>query len=152
MGALNLNKANLRDLMAAAGPVILLKLDSNRWFFGLYDHLETLWMTLKNNKAPILFYFKLCASFHNHRWECKLDLQSGNEKFGSKLAFSPCDVEIWWISLTPDISSHLIKSAAIENGWHFLPKFTKSHYDLDGIKRPSWGNDRQRNEPWSRKE
>ena len=25
-------------------------------------------MTLKNNGAPTLCYFKLCASFHSHRW------------------------------------------------------------------------------------
>ena len=25
-------------------------------------------MTLKNNRAPLLFYFKLCASFHSH-WQ-----------------------------------------------------------------------------------
>ena len=31
------NKANLRDLIAATGLVILLKLDSNHWFFILYD-------------------------------------------------------------------------------------------------------------------
>ena len=28
--------------------------------------LEIWPMTLKNNRAPLLFYFKLCASFHNH--------------------------------------------------------------------------------------
>ena len=25
-------------------------------------------MTLKNNRAPLLYYFKLCASFHSHLW------------------------------------------------------------------------------------
>ena len=25
-------------------------------------------MTLKNNRAPLLCYFKLCASFHSHQW------------------------------------------------------------------------------------
>ena len=25
-------------------------------------------MTLKNNRAPLLWYFKLCASFHSHPW------------------------------------------------------------------------------------
>ena len=25
-------------------------------------------MTLKNNRAPLLFYFKLCASFRSHQW------------------------------------------------------------------------------------
>ena len=26
------------------------------------------WMTLENNKAPLLYYVKLCASFQIHRW------------------------------------------------------------------------------------
>ena len=25
-------------------------------------------MTFKNNRSPLLCYFKLCASFHNHQW------------------------------------------------------------------------------------
>ena len=115
------NKANLRDLIAATGLVILLKLDSNRQFFArvtlkfdgwpqkIIRHvfytkssfnlciisdpsgnsnwrysLETanlgqnrrflepcdlsIWrMTLKNNRAPLLFYFKFSASFRS-RW------------------------------------------------------------------------------------
>ena len=53
-------KANLRDLIAATGLVILLKLDSNRRFFSPCD-LEIWWMTQKNNRAPLLCYFKLFA-------------------------------------------------------------------------------------------
>ena len=30
--------------------------------------LEIWQMTLKNNRAPLLCYFKLCASFHTHWW------------------------------------------------------------------------------------
>ena len=30
--------------------------------------LEIWWMTLKNNRAPLLCCFKLYASFHSHRW------------------------------------------------------------------------------------
>ena len=30
--------------------------------------LEMWRMTLKNNSAPLLCYFKLCASFHSHPW------------------------------------------------------------------------------------
>ena len=44
------NKANLRDLIAATGLVILLKLDSNRLFFSPCD-LEIRWMT--QNKANL---------------------------------------------------------------------------------------------------
>ena len=61
------NKANLRDLIAATSLVILLKLDLNRRFFSLCD-LEIWRMTLKNNRAPLLWYFKLFASFRSHWW------------------------------------------------------------------------------------
>ena len=59
------NKANLRDLIAATGLVILHKLDSNRRFFSPC-YLEILWMTPKNNRASLRCYFKLCASFRSH--------------------------------------------------------------------------------------
>ena len=39
----------------------------NRQFFVPCD-LEIWWMTLKNNRAPLLCCFKLCASFHSHQW------------------------------------------------------------------------------------
>ena len=42
-------------------------------------------MNLKNNTAPLLTYFKLCASFRSNWW-FKLELQSGNSQFGSKSA------------------------------------------------------------------
>ena len=61
-----MSKANLRDLIAATGLVMLLKLDSNHWFFILY-HIEIRWMTSKNNRIPFLGYIKLCASFHSHQ-------------------------------------------------------------------------------------
>ena len=31
-------------------------------------YLEIWRMTFKNNRAPLLCYFKLCASFHSHWW------------------------------------------------------------------------------------
>ena len=61
------NKSNLRDLIAATGLVILLKFDPNHRFFSPCD-LEIWWMTLGNNRAPLLYYTKLCASFQIHRW------------------------------------------------------------------------------------
>ena len=36
-------------------------------FFVSCD-LEIRWMTLKNNRAPLICYVKLCASFKSHRW------------------------------------------------------------------------------------
>ena len=42
-------------------------LGQNRWFFEPCD--LAIWrMTLKNSRAPLLCYFKLCASFRSHRW------------------------------------------------------------------------------------
>ena len=38
-----------------------------RWFLELWD-LEIWQMTLQNNSAPLLCYYKLCASFHTHWW------------------------------------------------------------------------------------
>ena len=61
------NKANLRDLIAATGLVILLKMDSNRRFFSPCD-LEIWWMTSKNYRAPLLHYIKHCASSQAPRW------------------------------------------------------------------------------------
>ena len=42
-------------------------LGKNRWCFVPCD-LEIWWMTLENNRAPLLCCFKLCATFHSHRW------------------------------------------------------------------------------------
>ena len=38
------------------------------WRFLEPCDLEIWHMTLKNNRAPLLCYFKLYASFHSHRW------------------------------------------------------------------------------------
>ena len=42
-------------------------LGKNQRFFIPCD-LGIWWMTLKNNRTPLLCCFKLCASLHNHRW------------------------------------------------------------------------------------
>ena len=59
------NKANLKDLIAKTGLVILFKLDSNHLFFILYD-LAIRWTTSKNNRAPLVDYIKLFALFQRH--------------------------------------------------------------------------------------
>ena len=42
-------------------------LGQNRWCFVPCD-LEIWWMTLNNNRASLLCCFKLCGTFHSHRW------------------------------------------------------------------------------------
>ena len=80
----NINKANLRDLIAAAGLVILIKLDSIVNFSAR--------VTLKFDGWPRkiighLFYTTLNFVHHFKAiGELKLELQSGNAQFGSKSA------------------------------------------------------------------
>ena len=54
---------------------------------------------LKNNRAPLLCYIKLCASFQSHRW-----IQTGvsPEKLNSGQNWRfivLCDLDIWWMTL-----------------------------------------------------
>ena len=106
------NKANLRDLIAATGLVILLKLDSN--------HRDTVWkrliwvkiddffsrMTLKFDVWPwktIGHLFYTTSSFVHHFvaiGEYKLELQSGNPQSVSKLTIF---LAVWPWNLTDDL-------------------------------------------------
>ena len=83
-GRFEQNKANLRDLIAATGLVILLKFDPNHRFFSPCD-LEIWWMTLENDGAPLLYYINFMHHFKSFG-ELSLKLQSGNAQFGSKSA------------------------------------------------------------------
>ena len=92
-----LNKANLRDLIAATGLVI------SNWI-QIVDFSAC--VTLKFDGWPqktIGHIFYTMSSFVNHFksiGEFKLELQSWNAQLGSILAiFFLCDLEIWWITL-----------------------------------------------------
>ena len=60
------NKANLRDLIAATGPSNLSQIGWKWSIFRPCD-LEIWWMILKNNKACLQYYIKLCVSFQIHQ-------------------------------------------------------------------------------------
>ena len=76
-----------------------LNLGQNRWFFVPCD-LEIWRTTLKKDRAPLLLYFKLCASLHSHQW-----IQTGVTVWKRPIwvkiedFFVPCDLEIWWMTL-----------------------------------------------------
>ena len=63
------NKANLRDLIAATSLMILLQIGlkssifPSMWPSNLMDDLEK-----NTNRAPLLYYIKLSASFQTHWW------------------------------------------------------------------------------------
>ena len=110
------NKANLRDLIAVTGLVILIKLDSNHRFLNLCDlfytassfvhHFKSIVnlnlkfdMTLENKRTPLLYYTKLCASF-----QCDGQIQNVATVPKSWIQvkstfFVLCDLEIWWMTL-----------------------------------------------------
>ena len=69
----------------------------NQRFFVPYD-LEIWWMTLKNNRAPLLCYIKLCASFQSHWW-----IQTG--------------VTVWKRSIRVKIGDFLSRVTLKFDGW-----------------------------------
>ena len=88
------NKANLRDLIAATSLVI-----SNRKIFRPCDR-EIWWITLKNNRALLLYYVKLCASFQTHwlnqNWIYSPEMLNSGRNWWYVI---PCDLEIWCMTL-----------------------------------------------------
>ena len=57
-------------------------------------------MTLKNNRAPLLCYLKLCASFRNH-WciETWVTVRKTPNPGQIRRFLEPCDLEIWRMTL-----------------------------------------------------
>ena len=83
------NKANLRDLIAATGLVILLKLDSNCRFF------QPVWpWNLMDDPGKIIgHFFYITSSFVHHLiplGESKLELLSGKAQFGLNSGQNRC--------------------------------------------------------------
>ena len=68
-------------------------------FFEPCD-LEIWWMTLKNHRAPLQCYFKLCASFRSH-WCIQTWVKSPETaNLGQIRRFLElCDLEIWRMTL-----------------------------------------------------
>ena len=108
------NKANLRDMIDATGLVILLKFDPNHQFFVPCD-LEIWWMTLENNRAPLLYYTKLCALFQIHLWiqiGVTVRKRSNWVKIGN---FCP----VWPWNLTDDLKKQYVFFVASSFVHHF---------------------------------
>ena len=91
------NKANLRDLIAATGLVLFLKFDLSHRFSACVTLKFDGW---PHNKIGHLLY--TTSSFVHHFksiCEFKRKLQSGNARFGSKLAIF-CPVWPWNLRMT----------------------------------------------------
>ena len=69
----------------------------NRRFFVPCD-LNIWWMTLENNRAPLLYYIKLCASFQIHGWietEVTVRKRSTWVKIGNFFSFVTLKFDGW---------------------------------------------------------
>ena len=96
-------------------------------------------MTLKNNRAPLQSYFKLCASFRSHRW-FKTGDQSGNPQFGSK---SMIFRAVWPCNLTYDLEKQLgtssvlhqalciISKPLVNSNWSYSPETANLGLNID---------------------
>ena len=111
------NKANLRDLIAATGLVILLKLDSNHQLFSPCD-LEIWWMTFleKPLGMPSLLCQALCIVSNplvNSNWSYSPEALNSGQK---RRFFVWCDLEIWWMTLKNN-RAHLLSNICVH---HFI--------------------------------
>ena len=75
------------------------KLEPNHQFFTSCDH-EIWQLILKNNRAPLLGYFKICASSQGHQW-LKTEVSFWKRSIWVKIVnlFVKCDLEIWQMTL-----------------------------------------------------
>ena len=57
-------------------------------------------MTLKNNRAPLLGYIKLCALFQSHQWiQTGVTILKHSVQVKIGFFFVPCGLESWWMTL-----------------------------------------------------
>ena len=92
------------------------------WRFYVPCDLEIWWMTLKNNRKPLLNYIKLCAAFQSH-WYSQIWVTVRKRSIWVKIGdlFVPRDLEIWWMTLKNNRAPQLyyIKlCAAFQSHWY----------------------------------
>ena len=109
-----------------------------RRFLELCD--REIWrMTLKNNRAPLLYCFKVCASYVVIG-EFKLELQPGNAQSGSNWSIFRA---VWHWNLTDDLEKQwgtfpkqhqaisITSSLYVTSNWSYSPETVKLGCDLD---------------------
>ena len=84
-------------LIAATGLVLLLKIGFK---LSIFQPVWPWWMTLKNNRAPHLYYVKHSASFHGHHWiQTGVALRKRSIRVKISNFFVPCDLQMWQMTL-----------------------------------------------------
>ena len=101
----------------------------NRRFFVLCDH-EIWWMTLENNRAALLYYIKLCASFQIHWWiqtEVTARKRSIRVKIGNFLSCVTLKFDGWpWKQQGTSSLLHealfIISNPLLNSNWSYSPE------------------------------
>ena len=68
------------------------------WHFFVLCNLEIWWMILKNNRTPLLCYFKLWASFSSHMWVQTGVTVKKIPKLGQKIV-TAVTLELWHLTI-----------------------------------------------------
>ena len=108
--------------------------------FVLCDH-KIWWMTLKNNRAPRLCYFKLCASFHSHWWiqtgvtvrKCPIWIQINDFFSHVTLKFEGWHEKQKGTSPKQHQALCIISSSYVNSNWSYSPETAKLGYDLSDL-------------------
>ena len=112
------------------------------WRFLASCYLEIWRMTFKNNRAPLLCYFKLCASFRS-RWWIQTGVTVRKWLIWVKIDFLvvwPWNLtddleEVWGTSLKPHQTLCIILSPYVNSNWSYSPEtvltFVTLTFDLD---------------------
>ena len=109
------------------------------WRFLEPCDLEVWRMTFKNNRAPLLCYFKLCAAFHSHWW-----IQTGVTvqkrpiwvKFDDFL--SRVTLKYNRAPLLSNIKLYASFSWDVNSNWSYSPETAKMGYDLCDLDLWPW--------------
>ena len=112
----------------------ILNSGKNRRFFVPGD-FENWRMTLKNNRAPLLYYVKLCASFQTHWWsQTWVTAWKRSSRVKSGDFFVPHDLENWRMTLK-------INRAPLLCCFNLCASFHSQLWIRTGVtvrKRPIW--------------
>ena len=111
--------------------------NSNSSYSPVPCHFEIWRINLKNNRAPLLCYLKLCASFHSHQ-RILTGVTVRKRPVWVKIdVFCP----LWPWNLTDDIEKHkstspkkhqavsIISSSYVNSSWSYSPETANLGYD-----------------------
>ena len=108
-----------------------------RRFLEPYD-LAIWCMTLKNNRAPLQCYFKLCASFRSHWWiqtwvtvrKCPIWVKFDDFKSRVTPKFEDDLEKQWGTSSKQHQAICIISSSYVNSNWSYSPETVKLGCDL----------------------